>query len=220
MDFRYTWRAYLEENGLYQFLGKLASGIRRRVRDMVLSRHIGCDRIRVGERPKIRGLRHLSIGSNFAAGDYLWLEAVTQYNGQHFDPRIVIGCNVGISDSVHIAATSEVVIEDGVLIGSRVLITDHGHGYYSGRDQSTSAEPPALRRLSSDRKVRIGKNVWIGDGVVILGGAIVGSGAVIGANSVVTGGIPPNCIAAGTPAKPIKYFNETSMRWEKKGTEG
>ncbi|MCM0083487.1 CatB-related O-acetyltransferase [Geomonas sp. Red32] len=51
----------------------------------------------------------------------------------------------------------------------------------------------------------IGNDVWIGSQVVVVSGAVIGDGAVIGANSVVTGTIPPYAIAAGSPAKVIKY---------------
>jgi len=54
------------------------------------------------------------------------------------------------------------------------------------------------------KKVDIGSNVWIGAHSVILKGVTIGDNSVIGAGSVVTKSIPPNCIAAGVPAKVIK----------------
>lgn len=53
--------------------------------------------------------------------------------------------------------------------------------------------------------IKVGNDVWIGTQCVILSGADIGDGAVIAANSVVTGKIPPYAIAAGSPAKVIKY---------------
>lgn len=53
--------------------------------------------------------------------------------------------------------------------------------------------------------IYIGHNVWIGDNVTVLSGTIVGDGAVIGAGSVVTHDIPPFAVAAGVPARVIKY---------------
>lgn len=53
--------------------------------------------------------------------------------------------------------------------------------------------------------ITVGHDVWIGTHCVVLSGANIGTGAVIAANSVVTGDIPPYVIAAGTPAKVIKY---------------
>lgn len=52
-------------------------------------------------------------------------------------------------------------------------------------------------------------DVWIGYGATILSGVHIGQGAVIAAGAVVTRDIPPYAIAAGVPAKVIKYrFNE------------
>ena len=53
--------------------------------------------------------------------------------------------------------------------------------------------------------------MWIGTQSVILSGAHISDGCVIGANSVVTGFLPPYCIAVGSPAKPIKYRFDDRM---------
>jgi len=59
--------------------------------------------------------------------------------------------------------------------------------------------------VKSKGDIIVGNDVWIGAQCVILSGAHIGDGAVIAANSVVTGSIPPYAIAAGSPAKVIKY---------------
>ncbi len=51
----------------------------------------------------------------------------------------------------------------------------------------------------------IGHDVWIGHGAVILPGVKIGNGAVIGAGAVVSKDIPEYAIAAGIPAKVIKF---------------
>lgn len=56
------------------------------------------------------------------------------------------------------------------------------------------------------RAIYIGKNVWITTGCIILGGVKIGDNSIIGAGSVVTKSIPPNCLAAGNPAKVIRYL--------------
>jgi acetyltransferase-like isoleucine patch superfamily enzyme len=69
-------------------------------------------------------------------------------------------------------------------------------------------------------KTVIGNDVWIGVGTIILPGVTIGDGAIIGAGSIVTKNIPPYAIAAGNPAKIIKYrFSEDiinkllSLKW-------
>lgn len=60
--------------------------------------------------------------------------------------------------------------------------------------------------------VTIGNDVWIGTDVFILSGITIGDGAVIGARSVVTKDVPPYAIAAGNPARVVKYrFDEKTI---------
>ena len=61
----------------------------------------------------------------------------------------------------------------------------------------------------SKGKIIIGDDVWLGTNALILSGVHIGRGTIIAAGSVVVRDIPPYSIAAGTPAKVIKYrFNQ------------
>lgn len=53
--------------------------------------------------------------------------------------------------------------------------------------------------------VTIGSDVWLGQSSVVLSGVTIGHGAVIAAYAVVTKDVPPYAIAAGNPARIIKY---------------
>jgi len=55
--------------------------------------------------------------------------------------------------------------------------------------------------------VVIEDNVWIGSSVSILPGVRIGHRAAIGAGSVVTRDIPSYALAAGNPARVIRYLN-------------
>ena len=139
----------------------------------------------------------ISIGNNFGCGQGVWLESV-QARGS-----LIIGRDVNFSDYVHVGCAHEVVIGDGVLVGSKVLITDHSHGKTGdGLIQELGANP-RMREISSRGGVYIGRRVWIGDGACILSGVTIGDGAIIGANAIVTGRIPPGTIWAGIPARQI-----------------
>ena len=186
-----------------------------RLRALIYRSSLKRSDLSLGSRPYIRGTRYIQIGSRFSAGSDLWLEAIHRYEGCTFTPQILIGNNVNVSDAVHIAATTAVYLGDGVLVGSRVIITDHNHGNYSGIQQDGPSVRPAKRPLTSGRRVIIEDNVWIGDGVVVLAGVTIGEGSIIAANAVVSRDIPPACIAAGAPALPIKKYDSNAKCWKR-----
>ena len=204
---------FLEVNGTYIAACELKRRAGVLLRRRLLGRKLGCPDIVLGPRCFLRGLSRISIGKNFQAAEGLWLEAITHCGGQQFSPRILIGENVSVSRWSHIGATNSVQIGDGVLIGSKVLITDHSHGQYHLSPSSSPLIRPVLRPLTSDREVIIGRNVWIGDGVVVGPGSTIGEGAVIGANAVVSGSIPEFTIAVGVPARPLKHYSFESDEW-------
>jgi lipopolysaccharide O-acetyltransferase len=206
---------FADDNGWYLLFLEITRRMTATIRGILYSRSLKATGMSIGESPYIRGAKSITIGSRFMAGKNLWLEAIHQYGNNRYAPKIIIGNNVGVSDSVHIAATNSVVLSDGVLVGSRVLITDHNHGIYSGKAQTGPGQPPSERKLSADQSVFIGCNVWIGDGVVVLPGSHIGEGSIIGANSVVKGGIPSRCIAIGSPARPVRSYDHLSKEWKK-----
>lgn len=206
-------RDFASENGLFLTLYRAFGNALSRTRDRFLARKLRTRGLRLGKYPKLAGLSHIHLGENFSAGNGLWLEAVIVFSGETFRPQLDIGPNCNLSDHVHIACTHKITIGEGLLCGSRVVISDHAHGVYSGPDQSLPTQRPVERRLSKDRAVTIGRNVWIGDGTAILAGANIGEGAIIGANSVVTGFIPSNTIVAGAPARPIRRWDESTAQW-------
>jgi acetyltransferase-like isoleucine patch superfamily enzyme len=146
------------------------------------------------------GGRYITIGDNFHCGPRLRIEAHDKHLNDVFTPKITIGNNVALNFDCHIACINRIVIGNGVLIASKVFITDHVHGEIT---QASFRIPPRQRSLTSKGPVVIENNVWIGEGVVILPNVTIGENSVIGANSVVTKSFPKNSIIAGVPARLI-----------------
>jgi lipopolysaccharide O-acetyltransferase len=205
---------FIRLNGVFIFICEALSSPQKQLRNILISRKLKTRNLMLGSRSYLRGLTHIEIGDNFHAGNDLWLEAVTRYGNRTFSPKIKLGDSIYISHWTHIAATNLVVIGDNVLIGSKVLITDHNHGHYGG-PHSAPEMPPVLRPLNDNEQVIIGSNVWLGDGVVVLPGSSIGDGSVIGANSVVKGSIPPFTIAAGCPIRILKRYDFSRKEWIK-----
>jgi lipopolysaccharide O-acetyltransferase len=159
----------------------------------------------------IRGKTNIEFGKGFTAGYHCRLETYSPGKLK----ILQIGKNVQINDFVHITATESVIIEDNVLIASKVYISDTLHGSYKGNEYDSDPHiPPEKRKLSSS-PVYIGENAWIGEFVSVLPGVKIGKSAIVGSNSVVTKNIPDYCIAAGNPARVIKIYNFETARWEK-----
>ncbi len=203
---------FISENGLYVAIKAKLEQYSGAVRNHLLSKKLGVRPLNIGPDAYLRGLSHVRIGKNFRSGRGLWLQAVTEFCGEKFTPKIIIGDDVNVSCWTTIAAVNYVEIGSGVLIASKVIIVDHNHGYYGADEHTSPMVPPTKRRLSRGRVV-IGNNVWIGDGVVIGSGSEIGEGCIIGSNSVVKGAIPAFTIAAGIPAKPIKRYDFDKLEW-------
>ncbi|TYQ14004.1 UNVERIFIED_ORG: lipopolysaccharide O-acetyltransferase [Zoogloea ramigera] len=193
----------------------LCAWIFSRLRNKVYAHLLKAPGLNIGPRCSIRGTQCISMGSGVSIYGGLWLEAVQHYRHQSFSPTITIGDNVSFSLDVHITSVNKIEIGNGVLFGSRVHVSDHNHGRYTGVGQSRPEEPPAERELAKRGDVIIEDNVWIGDNVIILGPVRIGAGAVIGANCVVKGDVPAATMVAGAPAKAIKRFDKESGTWKK-----
>ena len=151
----------------------------------------------------VRGGQKIIIGNNFYCYWGVRIETYSCHNGMKFNPQIIIGNNVSINPDCHIGAINRIEIHDGVLMASRVFITDHFHGKINREELLVS---PQKRILFAKGTVIIKKNAWLGEGVAVMPGVTIGENSVIGANAVVTKDIPYNSIAVGIPAKVIKQF--------------
>ena len=151
----------------------------------------------------VRGGQKIIIGNSFYCYWGVRIETYSCHNGMKFNPQIIIGNNVSINPDCHIGAINRIEIHDGVLMASRVFITDHFHGKINREELLVS---PQKRILFAKGTVIIKKNAWLGEGVAVMPGVTIGENSVIGANAVVTKDIPDNSIAVGIPAMVIKQF--------------
>jgi acetyltransferase-like isoleucine patch superfamily enzyme len=109
--------------------------------------------------------------------------------------RLAIGDHVAVNCGVTIDVWHDIRIGNKVMIATNVTILD---------DNRHELEPGAP--LYSGPTI-IEDNVWIAGNVTVLPGVTIGTGSVIAGHSVVSHDIPPNSLAAGSPAKVIKSLN-------------
>lgn len=92
----------------------------------------------------------------------------------------------------------DVTIEDDVLIGSHVSITNGSRQHGIER-----LDIPVREQPGEWPRVTIGRDSWIGDRAVVM--ADVGEHCVVGAGAVVTKPVPDFAIVAGVPARVIGW---------------
>lgn len=147
---------------------------------------------------KILTPQNVSIGDNSSIMSNCVIETCPINNKR---PELTIGNNVSVGEFSHITCANKIDIDNGVLTGRFVLITDNSHG----NSTKENAEIATLsREIHSNGPIHIGENVWIGDKVTILPNVTIGKGCIIAANAVVTKSIPEFSVVAGVPAKIIK----------------
>ena len=146
--------------------------------------------------------KYISIGDGTLIQNHCIIEAwvFSKSKGE-----VIIGNNCAIGEYTHITAANRITIGNNLQTGRFVLITDNSHGKTDGSDLN---EAPSKREIISKGEVYIGDNVWIADKVSIMPGVKIGNGVIIAANSVVTHDLPSYCLAAGTPARVVRYFKQ------------
>lgn len=111
------------------------------------------------------------------------------------------GANVVFSKAADIGCYSIFNCGDDFSIGCGCLVA--GFCYFQTSDHNIKAGIPINQQGYEHGTIKIGDDSWIAGGCFILSGVTVSDGCVIGANSVVNKSLPPNTVAAGSPAKVI-----------------
>lgn len=137
------------------------------------------------------------LGYGFEIGAWSYGVPTIAYDG--VGARLSVGRYCSIADNVTI------------LLGG-----EHNH-------HSVSSYPfPVLPELWPEAKaatvrhargdVVIGNDVWLGTRCLILSGVTLGDGAVVGAGAVVARDVPPYGVAAGNPARVVRFrFSEDDI---------
>lgn len=105
--------------------------------------------------------------------------------------------------SSHTFICEGVTIEDGAFIGHSVTFINDSYPRSTVENGQLQTE--------KDWKVEstlVKKGASIGSGTTILSNVVIGENALVGAGSVVTRDVPANAIAAGNPAKVLRYITD------------
>jgi len=164
----------------------------------------------------------IEYGQGCFVDDYVTVYAgygegrVTLENRVHLNRGTIVEVGLGgwvsIGDDTHIQSYCSLSgYMGGIRIGARSLVAP-GCGLYPyqhGHDDLV--RPMAQQGLTSQGDIVMEDDVWLGTGVKVLEGVHIGHGAIVAAGAVVTGDIPAYAVAAGVPARVMRYRNENSL---------
>lgn len=132
--------------------------------------------VRIGARALILGTIHLS-----GSGD-IWA-------------RLRIGDECQITTPLYADLNASITLGDRVALGHHVVLVTSSH----------EVGPPEQRcGALTVAPIVIEDGCWIGAGAIVLPGVRIGRGSIIAAGAVVASDVPPNTLAGGVPARPIK----------------
>ena len=144
---------------------------------------------------KIEFGRNVHLGverSPFFFTGYIYLDV------RETSSEISIGKNTYINNNACIISDGcKITIGDNCLFGTNLQILDSDF-----HDLDPESRFGGSNILKAD--VTINNNVFLGNNVTVLKGVTIGENSVIANGSIVSSSIPPNVIAAGIPAKPIR----------------
>ncbi len=140
---------------------------------------------------------------------------------------VEVGAGCGLTNTfVFGARRCHLLIGDGTTLHARARFIMHEPSSVTlGRDCMVASDVQFMtsdnhsildagtgQRINPAADILVGDHVWLGFQTVILKGASIGAGSVVGLRAVVTGAVPANCLAAGTPARVIRE----NVRWDRK----
>lgn len=151
----------------------------------------------IGVNARIEGKPFILNQGQLVIGDHLLLrstiattELVVGENG-----KMEIGDQVFINYGCSISANLLVQIGNHCSLGPHCILLDNDFH---------SVEVHKRNHIPASRPIVLEERVWLGARVILLKGVHIGRNSVIGAGSVVTHDVPPDCLAAGNPARIIR----------------
>jgi galactoside O-acetyltransferase len=181
--------------GLLELYGRFAlgdgflDGTMRRMIWQALTRSCGTG-LQIG--PGV-GFKH---PETFEIGDGVFIGAQAYIQGR-FDGTCRIGDNVWIGPQAYFDAR-DLILEDDVGWGPGAKVLGSAH-------TGIPLDVPIIHTDLEIKQVRIGAGADIGTNAIVLPGVHIGKGAIVGAGAVVVSDVEPFAVAAGVPAKFIRW---------------
>ena len=157
---------------------------------------------------------YLCIASDVKLGENVRLSKFINLYGCEIGDNTKIGAFVEIQKNAKVGrnckVSSHTFICEGVTIEDEVFI---GHGVVFINDSYPRATAAGVLQTEQDWAVEptlVKNGASIGSGATILSNVTVGEGALVGAGSVVTKNVPDHAVAAGNPARVLRWIERAA----------
>jgi len=175
----------------------------------------------VGRGVVLRHPQKIRLGDGVTVDDLVVLDAKGAWNrgidvghGVFLGRGTILSCkdgDIAIGDHGNFGFHCEIFSGSSVTVGRYGLFA--AQAYLVGGGHEFEQEGLAvIDQPRSSRGISLGDNVWLGTGAKVLDGVTIGSDVVVGANAVVNADLPRGAVAAGVPARVIRYRTGTEPR--------
>jgi acetyltransferase-like isoleucine patch superfamily enzyme len=200
----YGFRELAYKGVSVKIYSKLISHLRYRFR----SRGKGVD---IDHRAVVDGAGYISIGEEVFVQRNAWL-VVPLFDMPTVEDRayLSIGRGTRIGPNCLISAASNVEIDEYVLFGPNVYVSDHAHSY------EDISRPISQQGIFSRGTVKIQRGCWLGINSIIYaadGPLTIGEHSVVAGNSFVRRSVDPYTVVAGNPARVVRRYDHSEGKW-------
>ncbi|MCA9245313.1 MAG: AMP-binding protein, partial [Phycisphaerales bacterium] len=177
--------------------------------------------VRVGRRLRVLGpllLRFDGDPRNVVIGDDVtlmpWVDLKVRENGRitlHNRVTLDTGVRLVAANDAHIVIGEEAQLGYGTLVNAGADVAIGRRAAIAGRCSIIASEhryesrEPLFSQGYRHAPVTIGQDAWLASDAFVGPGVTIGAGAVIAVKSVVSAAIPDYAVAAGVPARVIRY---------------
>jgi lipopolysaccharide O-acetyltransferase len=148
---------------------------------------------------RLHGVGRIALGADVWVGGGSWLQ-VLDADGDGV--ALSLGDGTNLAGGCVLSAARSLTLGRHVLLARNVYVSDHSHAF------EDVTRPVISQGITGIAPVEIADGAWLGQNVVVCPGVRIGRGAVVGANSVVLEDIPDHAVAAGAPARVVRWLTE------------
>lgn len=169
-----------------------------------------------GKNLTLRHAHKISLGDRVVLDDNVVLDAKGESNrGISIGEDVYVGRNtiiyckngdIDIEPAVNISSNCQIFSSHRLTLGRQTVIAAFTYILSGGQYDYTDRSKPFAEQngMVTRGPTSIGPNCWLAANTIVVDGVAIGEHCVIAAGAVVTKDIPPDSLAAGTPAKVLR----------------